>query len=419
MTIRQRTLLPVLLGAFAAVPSHAQNRGMPNATNVRYIPAQAAYYPTQPQAPQPYVDYRRAPVMDDSTYTSLRGYRTPNRYNFQPATPKMVYAPNGLAMPESALEQERDNPNVKYFMALSAGQTAFGGSAPSTNFIEYPMNNNPNASMGNGSQVTFSLGAISRGGWRGEVFFTNLSGLGYGKGGGIYAKSQSDPESVWELDDYAFDMTETDPYLEGGAVVSQGIGASIYMPMSDVIGTILDGFVSPYVGVGFGVSYNKISDYATYDEFGYAEAPWGSLVYDEDDNPNEGFYEYDGWITHYGASTRSNMFHIEAGVEVKISPKTSLDFYFRQWDMGEIKSHDIIETDYANVSTLFPSEDEIDPVDGMPLCETDAEDEGFWYNEDTGFCEVENDRTISYVTGAGESGRIRNQELGVRLRVVF
>ncbi|MDR1009216.1 MAG: hypothetical protein LBL52_03100, partial [Rickettsiales bacterium] len=142
----------------------------------------AQYYPNRP-LPKPYTDYTRSPVMSDDMAYSLKGYRTPNKYYIPPSVPKVVYAPNGLAIPDYAVQDNRDDPGVKYFMSVAYSQNKFTGTGMANDYIDYPMNNESGRSLGDGITTSFAFGAISRSGIRAEVFFSNLTGLRYGFNG--------------------------------------------------------------------------------------------------------------------------------------------------------------------------------------------------------------------------------------------
>ncbi|MDR1009487.1 MAG: hypothetical protein LBL52_04530, partial [Rickettsiales bacterium] len=239
---------------------------------------------------------------------------------------------------------------------------------------------------------------------------------------GIAAFDQS---SFYEFDDFGdffYDQYDDLLYVEGGSIDSQAIGMNIFIPLGDFIGSLFDGTITPYIGAGFGVSYNKVADYYVYDEMGFAEVPLddSGLPFDpEYFDDLSGYYEWDGWLTHFGATTKSTMWNLELGVEVSVNKKTKLDFYVKQSSFGIVKSKGDVEATYEATSILYPDPEEVDEF-GEPLCTLDAEDEGYWYNPDTGWCELDLGPSTTYINDAPpEEGRIQNTEMGVRLRVIF
>jgi len=317
------------------------------------------------------------------------------------------------------IRQENNEQFVNFFMAFGYSEARFAGQHPYSPYVytaflpEYEFeyttaafNNNPNAKPGNGSTASFAFGVEGKSGLRASVEFSALSGMRYGKEGGLVSFDQVIIEAEEDEDGFFFIGDEDLLFPSGGHMTSQALMLNIHYPLPEIFEEIFGDEIVPYVGGGVGVAFNRISDYSVWDEFGYAEEPFGSI------DGEEGFYEYDVLHTHLGATTRAMAWNLEAGIGVKLTPKTSLDFYYRRSNYGNIQSAGLVMVEGDVYAILYPEgEDSF----GNPIC-----DDGFSFNGDLGFCEAFDGTFERFIDDfPPESGRIINNELGVRLRVRF
>ncbi|MBR1544472.1 MAG: hypothetical protein IJ638_00815, partial [Alphaproteobacteria bacterium] len=89
--------------------------------------------------------------------------------------------------------------------------------------------------------------------------------------------------------------------------------------------------------------------------------------------------------------------------------------YYKISNYVSVKSKDIVYYSYNTVDILDAQEDD----DGNLYCSEAAEEEGFEYNEDSGWCEVDAGTSEGYETNATEKGKIETTEIGVKLRLIF
>jgi hypothetical protein len=355
-----------------------------------------------PKVTVPYVDYNRAPLISQQTYGDVSGYKTPNAYalyNQRPPQQMSAYSNNGRSMAE-------DDKNVEYYMAFSYGMASFDGKGIANGYTDYPMNNKP-SSLGDGRNISFSLGVLSTTDARVEIAYSALSGLSYGKT--ITAYNQTDL-SASSGNEFAYDATER-LAVNGGGISSQNVGINLYLPMEEMLGDFLDGLAKPYLGGGIGMAFNTLDDYSVYDEYGYGSTPrdTSGQAYDADGKELFGLYEYDGTMTHFGTTTTTMSWNVEAGLEMQLDKKTKIDLYYKKQSFGAIKSKDYAVASYKTMLILDPVWDGTGwgcAVDGFQVIE------GPW----CGF-ELGNAETV--VSGVTEKGTIENTELGVRLRMMF
>ncbi|MDR3126024.1 MAG: hypothetical protein LBT92_00115 [Rickettsiales bacterium] len=396
--------------------------------------------------------------MDENTYIQLRGYRSPSAYSFQLPEPKVVYTPGGLPIPETMFGSAADlAPGAHFYMDFSIADGKFDGAALSNDFIDYPMNNDPGYWKGAKARtVGVGVGAQGRSGTRIDVSYLTMSGLSYSSGG-MKAGDQVWNYTVWEDIDYDgtldFYRENRDDYeVEGGSISVSAVMVNVYFPLADLLENLIDSdffktTLVPYVGGGFGYSYNRLGDYAVYDPVGPGYAPiWDvqaesggegfmNIDYDEETGDDySGYYSYDGVITHFGATTKSAAWNIEVGVEYNWTPKTKIDLYYRKTNYGRIASKGDALAEYETV-TIIGTDVDVDGVEilydadgnvtdddtvGMPDCyAAGAADLGYVYNPDTGWCELEPEVSEELLSGVGESGRLSVTEMGIRLRVIF
>ena len=405
-----------ILALAADFPARAQ----PYA-NSYYAPVAPVYYP-QPSAPAYYpqlsappvtkVDYNRTPDMPAGLYQSASGYKSPNAYSL--AAP----GPRRLAVGSNRREEDED-PAMKYYMSLGFAKTSFEGQGMMNGYEQYAMSN-VSETMGNASNIGLGFGVVSKTGIRIEVGYSQLSGLGYGathtsnKQWCPDERFLDDPTSA-EYGQFFYDCSKTINAI-GGSISSQNFGLGAYFPLDDLVGGIADGLVSFYVGGALGLAFNTVGDYTIHDGVGYGEAPRdvsGSLYVGG--NYAAGFYEYDGIINHFGATTMNMSYQIELGATIEVSKKTKLDLYYRKSNYGKVGSKDEAFASYESVEILDP----IPNGAGGFTCTPEAIAEGFGYFDETGWCELYTGLSDARLNGVAETGTIENTELGVKLRMIF
>jgi hypothetical protein len=391
--------------------AYSQTYNAPNqipAQNVPYqyrtpAPAQGKS-PRNPPAPVvPVVDYSRPPLMNQQAYDEASGYKTPNTYSLysqRPPQPMGAYANNG----RGPVEEDK---GVEYYMSLAYGMMTYDGEGIGNSYTDYPMNN-AKTSLGDGKSFAFGLGAVSTTDVRVEVAYTILSGLSYGPV--MTALNQTDLGGSDGYGNFGA-ATERLP-VSGGGISSQSIGVNVYLPMDDMFGLFLDGLARPYIGGGIGMAFNTLEDYKVTDEYGYGYTPLDTSGQPQTEAGDElyGMYEYGGTVTHFGSTTNSMSWNIEAGLEMRLDKKTKIDVYYKKQSFGTVQSKDYIVSSYSSMLI-------VDPVwDGTAwTCAEnfDLVDDGAWCGYDMG---GPADTTVS---GLAEKGKIENSELGVRLRMMF
>ena len=168
------------------------------------------------------------------------------------------------------------------------------------------------------------------------------------------------------------------------------------------------------------MAFNTLDDYSVYDEFGDANISIpnsnGELGYPyEGENYLGGWYDYDGTITHFGATTNNLAWSVEAGLTFNIDRKTMFDVYYKMSNFGTVKSRDTIFYSYGTIDIVDP----IENSDGTLGCTAEATEEYFEYNPETGWCELDNGISEGYLSGFEEKGKIETTEIGVKLRLLF
>ena len=395
----------------------------------------------------PMVNYNRDPVMSAALYDEVSGYKTPNRYAFnnQPRIVQTTYNNYGNRTAQQ-LASNSDDYGVEYYMALSYGVATFSdksglsGSSVAENqfgyYYDFPMNNVKHT-LDDGKNFTIGFGAMSNRKQKVELTFSNISGLSYGE----YATAQNQwcPAEFDEYGNFYYDC-EKDLPVEGGKISSSTFGINMYFPIAELVGgKLLDGLITPYIGGGIGITFNTIDDYTVYDDIGNGEAPittTGDPYYNltegsecsESDYASGasgcdfawGYYDYDGVISHYGATTNNVSWNIEAGLSFDLDSKTIIDVYFKHSNLGKIKSKNEVFSSYYSVDILDPTTEEETGTNGISdRCTAEAIDAGFYYNDDTGWCERENGVSEAIVYDAPEKGTLENNEIGVKLRLIF
>lgn len=366
-----------------------------------------------PYARKPVVDYSKPPVMNNALYNNVNGFKSPNRYTLQ----------NNRMQTMSNAKQENEY-GIEYFMSIGYGFGTFEGEGLVYSGNEYfPPMNEISEGLGDPKALYIGFGVMQDRNVRIEVNYTNLSGLNYD--GTAYATGQWC--GPWDVgDDFYFDCNE-ELQVSGGGISSNALMLNVQVPLTDMVGTFFDGLITPYVGGGIGMAFNTVDDYSVYDPFGDANIPIananGELGYPyESDGITYlgGWYDYDGTITHFGATTNSLAWSVEAGLTFNIDRKTMFDVYYKMSNFGTVKSRDTVFYSYGTVDIVDPTDDLNTGSDGhQDYCTTQAIDEGFSYNPETGWCELDNGINEGYVSGFEEKGKIETTEIGVKLRLLF
>lgn len=399
--------------------------------------------PPLPQQPLPYnykaptINYNAPPLINDNLYEQVNGYKTPNRYAFN-QQPQIVKTAYNNQKPTYLTEDY----GVEYYMLLDYGKTTFDGkglvgSAVGTSMFdttfEFPLNHYNN-SLGDANNLAIGFGVMSKRDYKVEIFYNNLSGLSYGE----YATASNQLCFEDFVNGEFYYDCDKELSVEGGGISSYGFNIGGYVSIADFFGgKFLDGLINPYIGGSIGITFNTLNDYTTYDDIGNAEAPlyedgepWDidgapATPAECEGNPNcmsnAGYYEYDGTITHYGATTNNISWSIEAGLSFELDSKTLLDVYYKHNNYGKVKSKGEIYYSYGTVEILDPTDEENTGNEtGYPdFCTSNAIDSGYVYNQDTGWCELDGDIVEGIIYDAGESGTIENNEIGVKLRLIF
>ncbi|MBD5405685.1 hypothetical protein HDR59_04015 [bacterium] len=412
--------------------------------NTQYQTNQNAYRPS----PVPVVNYNRDPVISERLYDEVNGYRTPNRYTLnQPKIIKTAYNNYGNRTTQQ-LANNSDDFGVEYYMALNFGMAYFEdgsnltGNAYATNqfdtYYDFPLNN-VKGSLDNGKNFSIGFGVMSNRKQKVELMFSNISGLNYGS----YATAENQwcPEEFADDGSFYYDCSKQMP-VEGGNISSSTFGINMYFPIDELIGgKLLDGMITPYIGGGIGITFNTIDDYTVIDDIGNGEAPivatgdpyWNTSTntacsaseYESNSNcvENWGYYDYDGEIYHYGATTNNVSWNLEAGLSFDLDSKTIVDVYFKHNNLGKIKSKGEVFSSYSTVDILDPTTElntgnEYSNIEDY--CTSEAIDAGFSFNPATGWCESEDAYTTeAIVYDAAEKGTLENNEIGVKLRLIF
>lgn len=412
----QQMRLPQQVGVYA--PQSQQNQMIPQQQGYRYN--------------APVVNYNKAPVINNNLYENVNGYKTPNRYTLsQPEVIKTAY---------NNKQKTSEDYGPEYYMVLNYGKAFFDGkgltgsvsvSSPFDTVYNFPLNNIGN-SLGDANDLSIGFGVMSNRSFKAEITYNSLSGLKYGD----YATATNQ----WCSDEFADDGSfyydcSKQLSVDGGKISSFGFNLNMYFTIEDFIGgKILDGLITPYIGGGIGIAFNTIDNYTTYDEIGNGEAPLNSsgepyiskstgAAYTEsecldattDCVDNFGYYDYDGTITHYGATSNNVSWNIEAGLSFALDSKTLIDVYYKHNYYGKVKSKNEVYSSYNSVNILDP----VDDSSGGKTCTENAIQAGYLYNESTGWCENDPYSTEATVYNAGESGTIENNTMGVKLRLIF
>ena len=406
--------------------SYAQTNNMklPNKVGVYQAPQQQ-----RPTSMPPKINYNSAPMINNTLYNEVKNYQSPTTYSLQ--SNKQLF--NSSKNNKNA-NVEEEEAGVEYYMALSYGKTSFDGTGLTGSLIaanqygvnyDFPLNHYSN-DLGDANNLTIGFGAMANKSVKVELSYTNLSGLSYG------STSTSDfqwcPSDFDENGGFLYDCTKSLP-VTGGNISSNSFNLNVYFALDDLIGgKLLDGLISPYIGGGIGFAFNTIDDYSTYDEIGTAEVPLtanGNLTTDDGEYA-WGFMDYNGNITHFGATTNSVAWNVEAGLTFELDTKTLIDVYYKLNNMGTIKSKDTIFYSYETVDILDPTRDGGGDLvintgsDGtQTACSVDAINAGFIYNAASGWCESAPYTTEGILSDASESGEIKNTEIGVKLRLIF
>ena len=407
--------LPQQVGVYSA---NSQN------TNQMQLPAQVgAYqkpndnrvyvspYTVNPQfKPNTFVDYSKNPTMKPSLYENVNGYKTPDKYTLQTAKTQ-----------ELANQTKKINEiGTEYYLLLGYGLGSFTGSGLTNSEVIPPMNN-ISEGLGDPKVINVGFGVMQNRDMRFDVSYTNLSGLRYDST--AYSEEQwCGPTEFATNGDFLFDCID-ESRVNGGGISSNALMLNVQIPLTEFVGKLFDGMVTPYIGGGFGMAFNTVDDYTVIDEYGDAVTPKSTdgSVYNPDTGEDyAGNYQYDGRITHFGATSNNFAWNIEAGLSINLDKKTVFDIYFKKSNYGTVKSKDFAYYDYYQVDIVDPTDNLNQGTDGtIDYCTTQAIDEGFAWNEETDWCESEPYEQSGYVSNVTEKGKIETTEIGVKLRLIF
>ncbi len=374
-------------------------------------------YPMIPQQQNPNthikIDYNKAPVMNTEMYNNVNGFKSPNRYTLQ----------NARIQTQNQTPKENEY-GIEYYMGIGYGSGSFEGEGLIYKGNEYyPPMNEISEGLGDPKSLTIGFGVMQDRKVSIEVNYTNLSGLNYDK----YAYATEQWCGPWDFgDDFYYDCNE-ELSTNGGGITSNALMINVQVPLTDIFGTLFDGFITPYIGGGVGISFNTIDDYTIYDDFGDAEIPIPDPTTGELGNPEDadgnylgGWYDENGTITHFGATTNNISWNIEAGLTFNIDKKTMFDVYYKMSNYGTVKSKDTIFYSYDTIDIVDPTEELNTSTDGyQDYCTAMALEYGFEYNDETGWCEAFNGTTAGFLSGFEEKGKIETTEIGVKLRLIF
>lgn len=430
-------------------------------TQQMQLPPQVGVYNTPYQInpngyrqPAPVVNYNRDPLISENLYDQVNGYRTPNRYTLnQPKIVKTAYNSYNGNKTTQQLASNSDDFGVEYYMALNYGVASFKEGSTLTgktyalnqfdSYYDFPLNN-VKGSLDDGKNFSIGFGVMSNRKQKVELMFSNISGLSYGD----YATAENQwcPTEFADDGSFYYDCSKQMP-VSGGKISSSTFGINMYFPVNELVGGKLFDIITPYVGGGIGISFNTIDDYTVTDEIGNGEAPYsstGDLYWNTSTNTactkadantdtacteNWGYYDFDGEIYHYGATTTNVSWNLEAGLSFDLDSKTIVDIYFKHNNLGKIKSKGEIFSSYSTVDILDPTKDSSGNLventgtvnqNIKDYCTAEAIDDGFYYNASTGWCETEDSySTEAIIYDAAEKGTLENDEIGVKLRLIF
>ena len=391
-----------------------QQQGYSNQTNInrqmQYQNVQNRFVAT-PYA-RPVVDYNRAPTISQNIYNDVKGYQTPNRYTLQNAS---------RLSNNSSPKNEDDDFGTEYYMSLGYGFGKFTGDGLTNSNYAFPVNN-ISEGLGDPKSITFGFGVMENRNYSLEVNYTALTGLSYDKTS--YSENQFCGPKDFDNNGFYFDCSSENP-VSGGGISSNSIMLSVHIPLKEFIkDTFLDGIVSPYIAGSFGMAFNTINDYTVSADYLTDDAKL-PLTTDgipfTDTTDNFGWYNENGKITHFGATTNNLAYSIEAGLTFNLDKKTMLDVYYKINNNGTVESKDMIYYTYDMIDIVDATTSTNTSTDGTitDYCTTEALDAGYTYNENTGWCELEEGTAEGYTTGYKEKGKIQNEEMGVKLRLLF
>ena len=97
------------------------------------------------------------------------------------------------------------------------------------------------------------------------------------------------------------------------------------------------------------------------------------------------------------------------------------DVYYKINNNGTVESKDMIYYTYDMIDIVDATTSTNTSTDGTveDFCTTEALDAGYTYNDNTGWCELYEGTAEGYTTGYKEKGKIQNEEMGVKLRLLF
>lgn len=421
----------IFITAFMAVaPAYSQTYNPPQMNQRQYRGNNNTLRPI------PVIDYNRAPLMNQGTYNNLSGYQTPKSYALSKTTPI-----------KSAYNEKQGSKDfgTEYYIALGYGMNQFEGSGLTSPLLDSM--SNINYPLGDGKSFSIGFGAMANRQFKTEVEYSRLSGLEYGPDLTATDQICPYPEDIDPTNGQFFSDCNNPLLVEnGGKISSNNFSVNFYLSMSDLFGRFLGGMITPYVGGGIGIAFNSIDDYTVYDANGYAEAPFagqkysdvipGNIVtcvaedpYCDDYNSradrgtySAGFWDYDGTLNHFGATTNSISWNVEIGLSFTLNKKTMLDVYAKRNSYGTVKSKDEVTAFYENVD-IVKSIIKTDSGLTYRTCSDQALELGYVYKDipgGEGWCESLPFLTpTTIISDASEKGKIENNEVGLKLRLLF
>ena len=404
--------LPNSVGVYSANSQNSNQMRLPPQVgmyqrNTRPTVYANPYTASSYSQPKTFVDYSKNPTISPVIYENINGYKTPNKYTLQ----------NSYMINKNSKNKTSEDFGTEYYLLLGYGFGSFEGDGLTNGSIVPPMNN---ISEGLGKPKPFYLGfgIMQNRKYRFDINYTNISGLKYDSS--AYTNEQfCGPTEIDEVTgDFYFDCSDLSP-VSGGSVKSNALMLNFQFSLNDLVKDFIGDLIVPYVGGGVGIAFNKVSDYTVFDEYGDALIPAGTDGYVYDSTTGEditGFYQYDGEITHFGMTTNNVAWNIEAGLTVNIDRTTILDVYYKMANYGTIKSNNMAYYNYETVDIVDPTEQLNSAND---YCTEEAYQEGFLYNDETGWCESEPYTQDGFVSNATEKGKIETREIGVKLRLIF
>ncbi len=382
--------------------AYAQTSNMGFAPTVGVYQGQNPSYAAPRTNNQGYVNYYQQPVINKNLYNNLNGFKTPNRY----------VLPNSYQTNNS--NQTNYGYGTEYYLSIGYGMGSFDGEGMiNPNNESYPPVNNVAQSLGDPNSLSIGMGVMANRKFRAEISYISLSGLSYGDKAVAYNQLCGIPTPGSGLIPDISCTEELEAY-GGGSIETSALMLNFYVPMTDLIDDFFGDFIVPYIGGGFGVSYNTIDDFETYQPYGDMNLP--EIITDSSGNSleNPGNIQYNGVIKHFGTTTTGAAWNVELGASVELSKRTMLDVYYKLSSFGTVKTKTETFSSYEDVGITTPDETNLD-TNGNPSCP-----DAYFYEPASGWCETELITDIEeFKDGNEEKGSISTTEIGAKLRMLF